>query len=350
MLTYCPALYKHLIKISAAALLFVVTLTGCSSNENEKLVIYSPHGKELLGDFEKLYEAKHPGVDIQWLDMGSQEIFDRISTESKNPQADIWWGAPSTMFMRAENLGLLQKYKPSWADNVPAYAKSKNDYWYGTFSTPEVIAFNENKLSVQSAPTDWSDIISPAWKNKVVLRNPMASGTLRAIFCAMIEQSVTKTGNEQDGWQWLKALNGNTSDYTVDATQMYTKLGGDNEAVTLWNMPDMILQKNKYHYPFGYVFPKSGTVVLTDGIGIVNGTKHAQLAQDFYEFVTSKESLLIQADKYYRIPSRTDITKEELPTWLKNSNYTALSINWELLSQKESEWMQKWDAEIKSKN
>src|SRR5215470_17309747 len=131
MLTYCPALYKHLIKISAAALLFIATFTGCSSNEKEKLVIYSPHGKELLGDFEKLYEAKHPGVDIQWLDMGSQEIFDRISTESKNPQADIWWGAPSTMFMRAENLGLLQKYKPSWADNVPGYAKSKNDYWYG---------------------------------------------------------------------------------------------------------------------------------------------------------------------------------------------------------------------------
>jgi iron(III) transport system substrate-binding protein len=178
----------------------------------------------------------------------------------------------------------------------------------------------------------------------------MASGTLRAIFCAMIEQSVAKTGSEQDGWKWLKALNENTSEYTVDATQMYTKLGGDNEAVTLWNMPDMILQKNKYHYPFGYVFPKSGTVVLTDGIGIVNGTKHTELAMDFYEFVTSKESLLIQADKYYRIPSRTDITKEELPAWLKNSNYTALPIDWDLLSKKESEWMQKWDAEIKSRN
>jgi len=325
-------------------------MPGCKTDKKEKLVIYSPHGKELLGDFEKQYEAKHPNVDIQWLDMGSQEVYDRISTESKNPQADLWWGAPAAMFMRAEKAGLLEKYKPSWAAAVPASAKSKNDFWYGTFSTPEVFAFNSNKLTEATAPKDWNDIVSPAWKGKVVMRNPMASGTLRAIFCAMIQQSVAKTGNEEQGWKWLAALNENTGTYSADPTQLYTKLGDDNEAVTLWNMPDIVLQKKKNNYPFGYVFPQSGTVVLTDAIALVKGTKHAQLAEDFYEFVTTQEALLQQAEKYYRIPSRTDIPKDKYPDWLKNADYKALDIDWDMISEKEPQWMQKWDAEIKSKN
>ena len=325
-------------------------LASCKSNNKEVLVIYSPHGKELLGDFEKRYEAKHPNVDIQWLDMGSQEVFDRVSTESQNPHADIWWGAPSTMFMRAEKLNLLQKYKPTWASNVPLAAKSKNDYWYGTFSTPEVIAFNDKKLTPETAPKDWKDIVSPAWKGKVVLRNPMAAGTLRAIFCSMIQQSIANNGSEDEGWKWLTALNENVTNYAADPTQMYSKLGGDNVAVTLWNMPDVVLQKTKNNMPFGYVFPESGTVVLTDAIAIIKGTKHQKLAQDFYEFVTSEESLIVQSEKYYRIPTRTDIPKEKLPNWLKSLNYKTLDINWELISEKEADWMQKWDTQIKNKN
>lgn len=342
---------KSTILMSAILTCFtLLVIMGCQLNQKENLVIYSPHGRELLGEFEKLYEAKHPDVDVQWLDMGSQEVFDRISTESKNPQADIWWGAPSTMFMRAEKMGLLEKYKPSWAGNVPVSAKSKHDFWFGTFSTPEVIAFNDKKLTPSTAPQDWNDIIKPEWKGKVVLRNPMASGTLRAIFCAMIEQSLKETGNDGDGWGWLVLLNKNIKDYAADPTQMYTQLGGDKEAVTLWNMPDIVLQKNKNNLSFGYVFPKNGTVVLTDAIAIVKGARHQELAKDFYEFVTSKENLLIQAEKYYRIPSRTDIEKEKLPDWLKRCNYKALDIDWELISLKEAEWMKRWDDDIKSKN
>lgn len=338
--------YFKFIVISFAFMMMM----SCKTRSKEKLVIYSPHGKELLSDFEQRYEAAHPNVDIQWLDMGSQEVFDRITTESKNPQADIWWGAPSTMFYRAEKMNLLEKYIPSWADQIPAAAKSKNGFWFGTFSTPEVIAFNNKKLNPSTAPKDWNDLISPTWKNKVVLRNPMASGTLRAIFCAIIEQSIKKNGNESEGWNWLKKLNENTSSYAADPNQMYGKLGGDNDRVTLWNMPDIILQKNKNNFPFNYVFPASGTVVFTDAIAIVKGTKHEQLAKDFYEFVTSKESLLIQSEKYYRIPSRSDLPKEKLPVWLRNCTYTTLDVDWEMISSNEANWMKKWDAEIKSKN
>ena len=303
----------------------------------------------MLSEFEKQFEAVHPDTDVQWLDMGSQEVFDRIRTEKDNPLCDIWWGSPATIFMRAEKSGLLETYKPSWADKVGSESKSKSDNWYGTFLTPQVIAFNDKSLTNQNAPEDWNALVTPEWKNKIVIRNPMASGTMRVIYSAMIANSIKKTGSDAEGWEWLKKLDENTSTYAADPTQMYIKLA-ENDAVTLWNMPDIILQKTLYQYPFGYNFPSSGTVVLTDGIAIIKGTQNPEAAKEFYEFVTTPQSLILQAEKFYRIPARSDIPKDKLPKWIADANYTAMDLDWELISDKESEWMKKWDSEIKGKS
>lgn len=331
------------------SILCVFFFNGCSNNSKSKLVVYSPHGKEMLTEFEKQFEAQNPDIDVQWLDMGSQEVFDRIKTEKDNPLSDVWWGSPATIFMRAEKLNLLESYKPTWADNVRPDSKSKNDFWYGTFLTPQVIAFNDKFLSKQNAPQDWNNLTEIKWRDKIVIRNPMASGTMRVIYSAMIANSIKNTGNDMEGFEWLKKLDENTSVYAADPTQMYIKLSG-SEAVTLWNMPDIILQKNLYQYPFGFVFPSSGTVVLTDAIGIVKGTKNLESAKKFYEFVTTSQSLILQSEKFYRIPARTDIPKDKLPQWVSDADYKTLDLDWELISEKESEWMKKWDTEIKGKS
>jgi iron(III) transport system substrate-binding protein len=335
--------------LTVVTLCSMIYITGCSGNNKKKLVVYSPHGKEMLTEFEKQFEALHPDTDVQWLDMGSQEVFDRVRTEKDNPLCDIWWGSPSTIFMRAEKLNLLEKYKPTWADKIGKESKSSSDNWYGTFLTPQVIAFNDKTLNNQSAPKDWNDLILPQWKDKIVIRNPMASGTMRVIYSAMIASSVKRTGSDSEGFEWLKKLDENTSTYAADPTQMYIKLAA-NDAVTLWNMPDIILQKTMYQYPFGYNFPSSGTVVLTDAIAIIKGTKNIEAAKEFYEFVTNEQSLILQAEKFYRIPARSDITKDKLPKWITDADYKAMDLDWELISEKESEWMKKWDSEIKGKS
>ena len=106
--------------------LLVIAITGslllaaCSPAENGKvsLIVYSPHGKELLSDHEIRFEARYPRVDVKWLDMGSQDVLDRLRSEKNNPQADIWWGAPSDLFEQAGEEGLLLPYRPSWAETV----------------------------------------------------------------------------------------------------------------------------------------------------------------------------------------------------------------------------------------
>src|SRR2546427_635794 len=80
--------------------LCALVVTGCSSDGRTPLVIYSPHGRDLLTLLERRFEQLHPGVDVRWLDMGSQEVYDRVRSERANPQADVWFGGPATMIAR----------------------------------------------------------------------------------------------------------------------------------------------------------------------------------------------------------------------------------------------------------
>ena len=57
----------------------LLAVAGCSP-QRDIVVIYSPHGPEILKDAEAAFEAAYPQVDMQWLDMGSLAIFLAISS------------------------------------------------------------------------------------------------------------------------------------------------------------------------------------------------------------------------------------------------------------------------------
>ncbi len=330
----------------------IIQIGACSNSQNKgeenRVVVYSPHGKEMLSEFAQRFEEAHPGVKVQWLDMGSQDVLDRIRSEKSNPQADIWWGAPSPFFMNAAEEGLLQPYRPSWAEKInPAYRDSL-DRWYGTFLTPEVIAFNSQVLNRDTAPQDWDDLLDPKWRGKIVIRYPLASGTMRVIFSAMIWRFYQKTGSPEQGYEWLRKLDANTKSYPPNPTLMYLQLSRREALVTLWNMPDIELQKQMYGYPFDYVIPKSGTPVIVEGLAIVAHCKHPELARKFYEFITTREAFIIQAKKYFRIPTRQDIPREQLPRWITDTEIKEMKIDWKVFSKKSKEWMKYWDERIKS--
>jgi len=329
--------------------LLLLLAAGCSSGAVGKttLIVYSPHGKELLSEFEKRFEAQNPNIDVRWLDMGSQNALDRVRSEKANPQADIWWGAPSTMFSQAEREGLLDAYKPTWSSHIDAAAHSASDAWYGTFQTPEVIAYNSEALKPEAAPHDWDEMLDPKWKGKIIMRDPIASGTVRTIFAAMILRKMGPDKSPEPGYTWLRKLEANTKEYAADQTFMLQKLGHQEAILTLWNMPDIELQHAKYNFPLAYVIPKSGTPVLTDAIAIVKGTRNRKEAESFYEFVNTPESLAFAAKEFYRIPSRDDIPKESLPEWMQKLNIPKMDMDWSMVEAKSQEWMEYWDSHIR---
>src|ERR1700694_6073740 len=138
-----------------SAVLFSCNRSGSSTN---KLLIYTPHGQDMLRDFVARYKTQHPEVNVEFLDMGSREILERVRAERNRPQADLWWGAAHTTFQTAAEENLLSPYRPSWADKVPDFARDAQDRWYGTYETPEVIVYNSEAVRAEDAPRDLDNV------------------------------------------------------------------------------------------------------------------------------------------------------------------------------------------------
>ena len=87
-------------------MLLCLLVAACGGGDGRTpVVLYSPHGRDQLELLERAFEARNPDIDVRWLDMGSQEVFDRLRSERANPQADVWFGGPTTIFGRLRRDG-----------------------------------------------------------------------------------------------------------------------------------------------------------------------------------------------------------------------------------------------------
>lgn len=325
----------------------LIATLGCSDGRTV-LTVYSPHGREQLLAFEEWYEARRPDVDLQWVDMGSQEVLDRVRSEKANPQADVWYGGPAWFFSRAANEGLLEAYRPQWADAVAADARGRGDMYFGVYLTPVVIAYNSDAVTAEEAPKDWDDVLDPRWTGTILIRDPVASGTMRTIFGMIVERGLRESGDTAAGFEWLRRLDGQTKEYVLNPALLYQKLVRQEGVLTLWNLPD-VLQLQDQGVPIQYVLPQSGTAIIVDAIAVVKGAKQPELARDFIEYVGSIEGQLRAARVLRRNIVRTDLPADSLPDWLirVTGELKSMPLDWDVIESRGREWIKYWDSHVR---
>ncbi len=340
------------VTLAALAALAAAALGACRGEGRTVLTVYSPHGRELMDHYERAFERANPAVDVRWVEMGSEEVLERVRAEAADPQADVWFGAPADAFERAAREELLEAYRPTWAAAVGADARDSLDRWYGTYLTPQVIAYNTERVSAAEAPRDWDDVLDPRWKGRIIIRDPAASGSMRAIFVGIMARETARTGSSRAGYDWLRRLDANTREYAFNPSILHERLRRGEGVLTLYNMPDMAMLRQRQNAPIAYVIPASGTPVLVDGIALVRGAKHPEAARRFYEFVTTPEALQYAADSLARIPARTDLPPERLPAWVREAAgaLRPLPVDRRLVADSADAWMRYWDANIRSRN
>jgi iron(III) transport system substrate-binding protein len=323
-------------------------LPACNHDTRIPVVLYSPHGRDQLVLLEHAFEARRPDIDVRWLDMGSQEILDRLRFERVNPQADVWFGGPASIFDRGIQDSVLAPYRPVWASKVDHRGAGTRDLYYPVYRTPAVIAFNSRAVPRRDAPQDWDDVLEPRWKDKVIIRDPMASGTMRAIWGLILLRSLRQTGDTAQGMAWLRRLDGQTKTYTISPALLYEKLARQEGLISLWDLQDILITQAK-GMPLGYVFPRSGTVVIDDGIGLVRGSRHPEAARAFIDFVGSQEAQLLAARVVFRLPARTDLPADSEPSWVADveREMVVADVDWGLFSQQGPAWMSYWDQHVR---
>src|SRR5436190_6932315 len=270
----------------------------------QNLIIYTGRDKDEVARVVDLFIQKNPKYKgkVDTLTLGAQAALERLKAEKANPQAGFLWGGTQQGLQQAAAEDLLAPSNPANAGLIDPSRKDPQGRWYAEMLLPEVIVYNHDLLKAEQAPKDWDDLITPAFKGKIVIRDVNGSGTMRTIFSAMIYRQSGGTGSPEAGYEWLRRLDANTVIYTPNPDDMYLKLDRGVGTVTMWNLQDAFIQPMKNNRPWSFVIPASGVPVLLDGVGVVNNPTSTQAALDFESFLLEPRLQAQLARDYYQIP------------------------------------------------
>jgi iron(III) transport system substrate-binding protein len=340
---------RKIFLLIASVLMLAGATAGCgiSTSSESSLTIYTARDKGLAQSVVDAFEAAHPAYKgkVRLLTLGAQEAFERVSAEKGHPQADIWWGGTQQQFTQAANSGLLSPVPGEVKGSIPEKYRDPQGRWVGEMLLDEVIFYNDKMLTPEQAPKDWDDLIKSEYKDKIIIRDVAASGTMRSIYTAMIARK-GNGGDPAPGYDWLRKLDANTKVYAANPTDLYLRMQRQEAPLTVWNLQDVLLQQKKSNAPFKVVSPTSGVPQLLDGVAKIANGPNGKGADEFLKFLLSQDEQKKLAEKWYQIPT---VQLASPPSWLAPLKLHEMPVDWNLAAAKENEWISHWSADVKNK-
>ncbi|WP_158970173.1 ABC transporter substrate-binding protein [Chachezhania sediminis] len=240
------------------------------------------------------FKAKYPGIEVNELnpDAGSADEIEAIKANKDNtgPQAPdvIDVGLAFGPSSKAE--GLLQPYKVSTWDEIPADIKDAEGYWYGDYYG--VMSFIVNKDLVDTTPTDWADLKKPEYIGQVALAgDPRASNQaiLGVMAAGMSTGAAPGEAAGTAGLEYFKELNA-SQNFVPVIGKTGTLAQGTTPIVVAWDYNALAWKDTLAgNPPVEIVVPSTGVLAGVYVQGISAFAPHPNAAKLWMEYLYSDE-------------------------------------------------------------
>jgi putative spermidine/putrescine transport system substrate-binding protein len=187
-------------------------LEAAAKAEGMLTTIALPHDWCGYGAVIDGFKAKYPEIAVNELnpDAGSADELEavRANKDNKGPQAPDVLDIGLSFGPQAQAEGLLQPFKVSTWDTIPADAKDADGNWYGDYYG--VMAFAVNTDLVENVPTSFADLLKPEYAGMVALAgDPRASNQaiLGVMAAGMAKGAEPGAAAAQAGLEYFAELN-----------------------------------------------------------------------------------------------------------------------------------------------
>ncbi|MCK9548184.1 MAG: extracellular solute-binding protein [Sphaerochaeta sp.] len=342
-------------KRSIVLLLVLVVATsvfaaGAREAKDNQVIVYAALDEKTVQDLAKAFEAKTGiKVDVALQIEQAGSVTGRIKAEASSPRADVFIGGNSNYHADLAANGYLQAYRSPMIDEakISAQFMDSANYWTGWYLGALCLLYNTSRYEKEIAPlglrppTTWDDLLNPAYKGEVIASNPATTGGAYLMMCAQI----FRLGDEQKGFDYIRALDKNVATYTAGANGSIP-LVSQGEAIVgfAWGH-DTLKQQAQGDLPITIVFPEE-TGFEIGAASIIQGAPNKENAMKFIDFLLSAEAGKINAANGYRYPVRAGV---DLPAGVPA--FETLSFapwDLQLAEVKTDAWKKAW-AEITGK-
>ena len=136
------------------------TDTIAKARQEGKLAIYTSTDQSQGVKLIDAFKARYPGIAVEWNDMGTTAVFNRIISEAAAKQVggDIAWSSAIDLQMSVVDRNLAAEYKTPEAQHLPPWAIYKNT-GYGTSIEPAAVIYNKRLLPEALVPHSHDDLL-----------------------------------------------------------------------------------------------------------------------------------------------------------------------------------------------
>jgi iron(III) transport system substrate-binding protein len=292
---------------------------------------------------------KATGTKVLMVRKSTGEVYAQVKAEAGNPRGDVWWGGPGEPHLQAADEGLLDEYKsprlPELHDWAQRHAEQSKFRTNGIYLGALGVGYNTEVLKKKgiAAPKCWADLLDPKLHDEVQIADPSSSGTAYVFLATTVQRL-----GEEKGFEYLKALHKNISQYTKSGIAPVKAAALGETAVGIAFIHDMLTQKLQ-GAPIETVAPCEGTGYETGSVSIIKGGKNPEAARKFVDFTLSPDAQNINAKlKINSIPSnRNSLLSPDAPKFSEMKLIDYDTPRWGSPAER-SRLLKKFDTEVKA--
>ena len=262
-----------------------------------KVVMYTSVPTFLLSRWKNLFQAKYPGIEVEFFRSGTGKVLARIETESRAGSlgGDIVWLADPTTFNGMIQQKLLLSYEPPEWKHI---SLAKNPQGYFIAGRVLVGCLLTNPKAGGASIKSFADLANPAMKGKICIASPLVSGSTNIIDGALWK-------DPRFGWKYFEKLKKNDVLVLNDVPDVARAVASGERAAGI-SLSLYKYQPEFANSPMQVVLPSEGAIPIASPLGVFAKAPHPAAAKLFYRFLLSPvaQTVLSEAGIY---PARTDV-------------------------------------------
>jgi putative spermidine/putrescine transport system substrate-binding protein len=285
------------------------------------------------------------GYDIPHDNKNSGQTLSQLIAEKSNPVADIaYMGVDFGYKAKAE--GVVEPYKPTGFDQIPAGLKDPDGYWEATHFGTLGLFVNKDALGGKPVPACWKDLLKPDYKGMVGYLDP-SSASIGFVGLVAVNQAMGGSEKNLDkAIEFFKALHKNEP--IVPKQTSYARVVS-GEIPILFDF-DFNAYRGKYTEKgnFEFVIPCEGSVTFPYVMALVKNAPDKDKAKKVLDFLLSDKGQAIWTNAYLKparnVPLPEDVSKKFLPA---KDYERAKSVDWGQLASVQKAFTDRYLAEVR---
>lgn len=310
---------RKLTAILVMLALCVGIFSGCGSQKDDQVVIYSSDEDYINEYFMTRLREKFPQYDIVIEYLSTGENAAKLKAEGLETPCDIVWGL---------EVGYLDGLTDLLAD-VSSYDTTKyvedmqlgNGKYLVAHRYSGCIVMNTELLAQKGlpAPKSYEDLLMPEYQSLIAMPNPKSSGTGYIYL-----KSLVNAWGEDDAFAYFDKLANQVLQFTSSGSGPINALVQGEIAIAMGMTSQAVIEINNGQ-PFEILFFEEGAPYTACGYGMIEGKQDNPAVKEVFDFFYND---LIHEEKDLYLPEQIFVDQEnKIQNYPKNIPYADMNGN-----------------------